>query len=915
MSSTYPRSFVSIAFLLFLVAPRLFADVVVSSPTNGATVSSPVHYIATGTSSTCGSGVAAMGIYVNNQLTYTVNGSQLDTILSFNPGSYYTVVEEWDNCGGATVTPVSIQVVAGGGSGVQVTSPSNGGTFPSPVPYVATARSSCASGVAAMGIYVNNQLTYTTYTSSLNTSLSLSPGSYYTVVQEWDNCGGSTFTPVNINVSSQTQTGVHVTSPTAGSTVSSPVTYVASATTATCSSGVAAMGIYVNNNLTYVTYTSSLNTQLSLNSGPQHTVVEEWDNCGGAAFTTVDLNVAGGSGGKSITSIAVSPNPATAPMGANTQFKATATYSDNSTGDITSTAQWTVANTAVASIDNSGLALANAAGSTTVTATLNGVSGNAPFTATVPANSAVNIPTWHADSSRTGLNAGEIALSSSNVSPAKFGKLFSYGVDGYVYGEPLVMSNVNINGATHNVVYVATENDSVYAFDSDNYGTGVPLWRVSLLNQGDTPITGGVIKPIQGVTSTPVIDPATNTIYVVSAQTASNGSSTFRLNALDITSGAQKFGGPVTIKASVPGTNQESVNGVVTLTTSCTQRAALLLANNSIYIGFGNCHSGWLLAYNAQTLAQTGVFNSSPNLNGEGRFGGAGGVWMSGGGPVADSAGNIYIVTGNGPWDGKTSFSDSVLKFDATLHLKDYFTPADYQFMNCDDADLAAGGLMLMPGTSELVAGGKMGILHLLNTTNLGKEQPGNAGALQNLLFDGDISAPYAATCTDTSGDHTANISSYEILGTSAFFNGSVYLGIQPTSPGIPSGVRRFTLSGGTLAPAEYSSPAIQQNMPGITPFISANGNSGGVVWMIDPGLPLQNAGNHPPTSATLRAYDAGDLTKELYDSSMNSGDAPGYGIKFTSPVAANGKVYISTAHDLTTSSNPQGEIDVYGLK
>src|SRR6185503_1952217 len=142
-------------------------------------------------------------------------------------------------------------------------------------------------------------------------------------------------------------------------------------------------------------------------------------------------------------------------------------------------------------------------------------------------------------------------------------------------------------------------------------------------------------------------------------------SSSFRLNALDITTGAQKLGGPVTISASVPGSNADAVNGVVSLTTSCTQRAALLLANNSIYIGFGNCHSGWLLAYNAQTLAQTGVFNASPNLNGEGKYGGAGGVWMSGGGPVADSAGNIYIVTGNGPWDGQTSFSDSVLKFNA----------------------------------------------------------------------------------------------------------------------------------------------------------------------------------------------------------------------------------------------------------
>jgi len=911
VSSSNLKSFASIAISLIVFAvfaPNGHADVVVTSPASGASVSSPVRYVATGTSAACAQGVAAMGIYVNNQLTYTVNGSQLNTSLSFNPGTYQTVVQEWDYCGGSTYMPISIQVTAA--AGVAVTSPVNGGTYTSSVPYAATARSTCSSGVAAMGIYVNNQLTYAAYSSSINTSLTLNPGSYYTVVQEWDNCGGSTFTPVSINVVSQ-QAGVQVTAPVPNSTVSSPVTYAASATSPTCSSGVAAMGIYVNNVLTYVTYATTLNTQIALGQGPQHTVVEEWDNCGGAAFTTVDLNV---STGKSITSIAVSPNPATATMGSTTQFKATATYGDSSTADITSTATWSVANTAVATINGSGLVLANAAGSTSVTAALNGISGNTPFTATIPTGSAVNIPTWHGDSNRSGLNAGEIALSASNVSPGTFGKLFSYLVDGYVYGEPLLMSNVTISGGTHNVLYVATEHDSVYAFDSDSYGTGAPLWQVSLLEPGETPITVGVIHPFQGVTSTPVIDSATNTIYVVSAQTASNGASTFRLNALDITTGAQKFGGPVTISASVPGTNSEAVNGVVSLTASCTQRAALLLANNSVYIGFGNCHSGWLLAYNAQTLAQTGVFNASPNLNGEGKFGGAGGVWMGGGGPAADSAGNIYITTGNGPWDGKTSFSDSVLKFNATLQLEDYFTPAEYQFMNCDDADLAAGGLMLIPGTTEAIAGGKMGQLHVLNTNNLGKEQAGNAGALQTLWFEGDITAPYPATCTDSTGAHTANISSYEIYGTSAYFNGSVYLGIEPTSTSVSSGIRQFTLSGGILGPGAITSPGIQQYTPGNTPFISANGTSQGILWMIDPGQPLQNGGKNAPTSAVLRAYDATNLSSELYNSSVNSGDIPGYGIKFTSPVVGNGKVYISTGHDLTTVANPQGEIDVYGL-
>jgi len=526
-----------------------------------------------------------------------------------------------------------------------------------------------------------------------------------------------------------------------------------------------------------------------------------------------------------------------------------------------------------------------------------------------------NVSTYHNDRQRTGWNNQETALTPSTVASTSFQKLATVTLDEQVDAQPLYVARQPISGkGVHDTVYVATENNSIYAVDAHtgnillhrNFGLPVPL----------SAIPGGCPNNVRsvGINSTPVIDPASGTLYVLTYNYGTGKRSTFRLNALDITTGAQKFGGPVTINASVPGTNSESVNGVVTLTTSCTQRAALLLANNSIYIGFGNCHSGWLLAYNASTLAQTGVFNSSPNLNGEGKYGGAGGVWMSGGGPVADSAGNIYISTGNGPWDSQTSFADSVLKFSATLQLEDYFTPAEYQFMNCDDADLAAGGLMLIPGTSELVAGGKMGIMHVLNTASLGREQAGNAGALQNLWFEGDISAPYSTSCTDSSGTHTTNVSSYEIFGTSAYFNGSVYLGIEPTGTNVPSGIRQFTLSGGMLSPGPYTSQGILLNTPGSTPFISANGTSNGVLWMLDPGHPLQNAGAYAPTSAVLRAYDTNNLSTELYDSSANSGDMAGYGLKFTSPVVGNGKVYITTAHDLTTATNPQGEIDVYGL-
>jgi hypothetical protein len=453
-------------------------------------------------------------------------------------------------------------------------------------------------------------------------------------------------------------------------------------------------------------------------------------------------------------------------------------------------------------------------------------------------------------------------------------------------------------------------------------------------------MTDGPIQPFQGTTSTPVIDITSNTMYVISTQilTATSASS-FRLNALDITTGKQKFGGPVTIQASVPGTNSDSPNGVDTLKTSCVQRAALLLANATVYIGFGGCHSGWLLAYGAQSLAQTGVFNASPNLNGEGPYASAGGVWMGGGGPAADANGNIYITTGNGPWDGMTAWGDSVLKFpnDGTLGTPatsgasgvptDYFTPNDYRFMNCHDADLASGGLLLIPGSTQALAAGKTGKLYLVNTTNLGHETASDTGATQTVpgvLIDQGFD-PYPTSCTDVvgypgAGTWTTNVNSYEFFSTASYFNGSVYVGITPTATTIPAGIVQFQYSTTTfLTPALVSSPPMQRGSNGITTFISANGTADGVLWIIDPGNPIQN--QNPtvpptaPTTATLRAYDPNNLTAELYNSGINTGDAPGYGIKFTSPIVANGKVYIGTAHDLANVTNPQGELDVYGAK
>jgi uncharacterized protein YjdB len=655
----------------------------------------------------------------------------------------------------------------------------------------------------------------------------------------------------------------------------------------------------------------------------------------GSTAVTASLSGVNGSATLNVTglTISVTSNPATVIVGATLQFTATATYPNGSTADVTTTATWSIVNPAVATVDaTTGLATGVAAGSTSVKAAFNGVSGSAPITVTIAANTGVNIPTWHVDNNRSGLNPYETSLTPANVASPTFGKLFTFLVDGYAYAEPLLMSNLTISGKTHNVLYVATENDTVYAFDADNYGDGTSLWHTSLLQSNEMPLTGATVRPVQGVTSTPVIDPSSNTIYVVSAQKSStNGVASYRLNALDITTGAQKFGGPVTITASVSGTNSTNVNGTVYLPGGCVQRAALLLSQGTLYIGVGSCHSGWLLSYDANTLAQTGVFNSSPNIDGEGTYGGAGGVWMGSGGPVADSAGNVYISTGNGPWNpSQGAYGDSILKFSSSLKLLDYFTPQDFGYMNCEDSDLAAGGLMMIPGQGQIVGGGKMGKLYLVNTGNLGHEQTGDTGTPTLFVEQGvDNSQPYSSSCTDsdakgnplpTGSTYTAMINSYEIFGTSAYFNGSVYLGVTPTAtqhaPGV---VRRFVYAPGGMTAEEFTPLNVQQQQPentrGTTPFISANGTSDGILWTIDQGQPLQTPDPGGPTNATLYAYDATNLSNELYGSDINPGDQPGYGIKFTSPIVANGKVYIATGHDPVTAAHPQGEIDVYGLK
>jgi len=719
-------------------------------------------------------------------------------------------------------------------------------------------------------------------------------------------------TTLTVTAAAVTVTSIAVSPATASITTGATQQFTATATYSNGSTG---------NVTTSATWTSTNTTAATVNPAGLAT-----GSSAGSATISATLSGTSGSAtltvvAPTLTSITVTPSNPSFANGATEQFTATANYSNNTTANVTSRVTWSSSNTAVATISSSGLATGQGGGTTTISAAMSGQTGST--TASVTLSGTTSITTWHVDTNRSGLNSQEATLTPANVNASSFGKLFSCPVDGYVYGAPLIFSNQIINGAQHNVLYVATENDSVYAYDADTCGGGTPLWKVSLLQSGETPLADKAILPYAGVTSTPVIDPTSGTLYVVSTEQSSSGG-TFRLSALNVITGAQKFGGPVTIDASVAATNSDSVNGVETLATSCLQRAALLLANGNVYIGFGGCHSGWLLAYNASTLAQVGVFNTSPKLNGEGTYAGAGGIWMGGAGPVADSNGNVYVTTGNGPWDGHTAWGDSVLKFgptpvpggNGTMQPIDYFTPSIYQFMECFDADLAAGGLLLIPGSTTLIAGGKTGTMYLVDSTNLGHESADDAGAIQEQVWGAGLTygGTYQQSCTDSTGTNYANIASYEIFGSAAYFNGAVYLGVAPTSTSAPGGVRQFDFTSILSAQSDASNYQ-NEGTYGTTPFISANGTSDGIVWYINQGNPLQNASKVSPTSASLLAYDASNYPTQLYSSTTNSGDTPGYGIKFSSPVVANGKVYISTGTDLTTVSNPRGEIDVYGLK
>jgi len=518
---------------------------------------------------------------------------------------------------------------------------------------------------------------------------------------------------------------------------------------------------------------------------------------------------------------------------------------------------------------------------------------------------AVPVLTWRYDQTHAGQNTSETALTTSNVNPDSFGKLFSVKVDSTVYPQPLYVPNLKMSdGQTHNVLFIETSNDSMYAFDADSNGgsNANPIWKISLASTdhgagaGATAIpwqdTGSPdVAPTIGITGTPAIDQSTNTMYVVGS-TKENGVYFSRLHAIDIITGAERANSPVNITATVPGTGNGSSGGQLAFSPLWeNQRPAITLYNGYVYIGYG-AHGdngpwhGWLFAYNASTLAQSAVLCLSPNGSGAG-------IWASGAGfPIDDGApgGRMFLVTGNGtrstipPFDANSEYGESVIALSlANGGLKpiDAFTPFNYQILNNHDWDLGAGGVLMVPdqqGTHPhvLVQAGKEGRVIVLDRDNLGGYA---AGASSNTNALQDIS--------------TITPQSKGFWSTPAYWNGNVYLWAENNVPML------FKMNTGVMDVEPDSQSSITSAFPDPSFSVSSNGTQNGIAWAVRSDQFNTNG------AAVLYAWDANDLTHTIYESDSNATrDAAGPANRYSIPVVTNGKVYV-VAH---------GQVDVYGL-
>lgn len=542
-----------------------------------------------------------------------------------------------------------------------------------------------------------------------------------------------------------------------------------------------------------------------------------------------------------------------------------------------------------------------AAGVYTVTAT-SVTDATQQATVTIGVTDLAGVYTYHNDVARDGANTSEYALTSANVNTVSFGKLFSCTVDAAVYAQPLWVANLSVDGAPHNVLFIATSNNSLYAFDADT-SPCLQLWHVSLVDTAHGGTTGEITNRDFGVIGTPVIDPASGTLYAVSRTLNAAATTAYhRLHAIDTVSGSERAGSPVTITASYgSGATAATFDPMQHL-----QRTALALANGTVYLAFGSVADlvpwyGWMMgyAYSAQNKAftQVALFNATPALvNGEH----GGGIWMAGGAPALDENGNLFVITGNGSFNASTvgapgpNYGDCFLRLNPQLQVSAYFSPTDQDSDDANDLDFGSGGatILLTPTGGPIkhltIGGGKDGVLYVLNGDTLGGA--GDNFAVQTInLNGGNFSHP-------------------------AFWNNTLYIGavggsLQAYTYSTSTGL--FTTTWTTESKSTYA-------WPGANPSVSSAGASGdGVVWAIDSSANCTLS--RPCGPAVLHAYSAADLGNELWNSSMSHADAAGNAVKFTVPVIANGKVYVGTRGNNTGgaagSTTISGEVDVYGLK
>jgi hypothetical protein len=489
-----------------------------------------------------------------------------------------------------------------------------------------------------------------------------------------------------------------------------------------------------------------------------------------------------------------------------------------------------------------------------------------------------DVLTQHNDTARTGATIHETTLTVANVRQATFGRLFSRAVDDQIYAQPLVRLQVPVADAgVHDVLYVATMNDTVYAFDADSLSASAPLWQTSLDDpaNGIVPVAhtdvGSACAPFSnisgniGIESTPVIDPVAGRMYVVAKMKNASGTQSYTLHALDIGTGRDAVP-PVVIQPSVAGTGAGSDAGVITFDASVeNQRASLLLANGKVYIGFGGyCESGnyhgWLVAYDATTLAQSAVFVATPNGSGSG-------IWMSGGGPSADASGNVYVLASGGTMDvnaGGADFSEALLALTPSLTVADWFTPYDYATLTSSGNFYGSAGVLLVPGTTLAISGSETSKLYVNDTTSLGH--------------------------WNASGD-TQIVQSFQLGGTE-IHGGAVTLGGMVYVWAAGDTLRRYQVSGGMLTLAQAGPSPLSSGLPGGVLSLSANGAVPGtaVLWVSQP-----RTGDASQTTVPgiLQAYDASNVATELWDSLEVAGDDCGAFAKFAPPTIANGKVYL----------------------